>query len=79
MVSVVQYLRVALITASMPVVVTLVYHAEKYTEARRTVTANRFAPWYLSIGMLIALIVLVGATGGRFIRLPARVCSGRWR
>ena len=34
-VAVVQYLRVALITASMPVVVTLVYHAEKTASAPR--------------------------------------------
>ena len=32
-VSVVQYLRVALVTASMPVVVTLVYHADKMRTA----------------------------------------------
>ncbi len=33
-VSVVQYLRVALVTASMPVVVTLVYHADKIARRR---------------------------------------------
>ena len=67
-VSVVQYLRVALVTASMPVVVTLVYHADKSREATAIVQTDT-APWYLSIGMLIALVV-VGATGGRLIRLP---------
>ena len=48
-VAVVQYLRVALITASMPVVVTLVYHAEK-TRARRAPSPKPIPPpWYLSI------------------------------
>src|SRR6476619_1479970 len=67
-VAVVQYLRVALITASMPVVVTLVYHAEKTSSAPVTMQSGS-APWYLSVAMLV-VIVLVGATGGRLIRLP---------
>lgn len=67
-VAVVQYLRVALITASMPVVVTLVYHAEKTGHSPVPVETGS-APWYLSVGML-AVIVLVGATAGRLIRLP---------
>ena len=67
-VSVVQYLRVALVTASMPLVVTLVYHADK-SHGVATVAEKDSAPWYLSVGMLIAL-VLVGATVGKWIRLP---------
>ncbi|BBZ18248.1 AbrB family transcriptional regulator [Mycolicibacterium gadium] len=67
-VSVVQYLRVALVTASMPVVVTLIYHADK-SHPGAAMTQSDSAPWYLSIGMLIAL-VLVGATVGKLIRLP---------
>lgn len=67
-VAVVQYLRVALITASMPVVVTLVYHAEKTGHAELP-TGTASAPWYLSVGMLVAL-VLVGATLGKLVRLP---------
>jgi hypothetical protein len=67
-VSVVQYLRVALVTASMPVVVTLVYHADK-SHRVAAVTENASAPWYLSVGMLIA-VVLVGTTVGRLVRLP---------
>ena len=67
-VSVVQYLRVGLVTASMPVVVALAYHADK-SHAVASVAETDSAPWYLSIGMLIAL-VLVGATIGRLIRLP---------
>lgn len=67
-VSVVQYLRVALVTASMPVVVALIYHVDKSRNAS-AVAQTDTAPWYLSIGMLIAL-VLVGATVGRLIRLP---------
>ncbi len=67
-VSVVQYLRVALVTASMPVVVTLVYHADKSHGGAAT-TEIGSAPWYLSVAMLIVL-VLVGSTVGRLIRLP---------
>lgn len=67
-VAVVQYLRVALITASMPVVVTLVYHAEK-TGQTAAVTESASAPWYVSVGMLV-VIVLLGGTAGRWVRLP---------
>ncbi|MBX7433015.1 AbrB family transcriptional regulator [Mycobacterium sp. Y57] len=67
-VAVLQYLRVALITASMPVVVTLVYHADK-TRSAETLKQESGAPWYLSLGMLVVL-VLVGGTVGRWIRLP---------
>lgn len=67
-VAVVQYLRVALITASMPVVVTLVYHAEK-TGNGAAPAQDDSAPWYVSLGMLV-VIVLVGATAGRLARLP---------
>jgi uncharacterized protein len=67
-VSVVQYLRVALVTASMPVVVTLIYHADK-SHGAAPIAETASAPWYLSVGMLIAL-VLVGATVGKLVRLP---------
>ncbi|GAB3240939.1 AbrB family transcriptional regulator [Mycolicibacterium hippocampi] len=77
-VAVVQYLRVALVTASMPVVVTLIYHADKSRPDAATAPAEQAAwwdvaagaaPWYLSIGMVIVL-VLVGGTVARLIRLP---------
>jgi membrane AbrB-like protein len=67
-VAVVQYLRVALITASMPVVVTLVYHATKATH-QPPVAESASLPWYLSVP-LIAAIVFAGAAGGRFVRMP---------
>ena len=67
-VAVVQYLRVALITASMPVVVALVYHADKTHHAAAGAQTDS-APWYLSIAMIVVLVV-VGAVGGRLIRLP---------
>ncbi|ODQ89217.1 hypothetical protein BHQ18_16135 [Mycolicibacterium flavescens] len=66
-VSVVQYLRVALVTASMPVVVTLVYHADRSRPTAAPQTDS--APWYLSVGMLIALVV-AGSAVGRLVRLP---------
>jgi membrane AbrB-like protein len=67
-VAVVQYLRVALITASMPIIVTFVYHAETTGHTTPPALTNA-APWFLSIAIL-AMIVLVGAAGGRLIRLP---------
>src|SRR3954470_6535374 len=67
-VAVVQYLRVGLITASMPIVVTLVYHADK-SRGVAPVAQTASTPWYLSVGMLIVL-VLAGATLGKLIRLP---------
>ena len=68
-VSVVQYLRVALVTASMPVVVTLVYHADRSHGAAAATDQTATAPWYLSVGMLIVLVVL-GTVVGRLVRLP---------
>lgn len=67
-VSVVQYLRVALVTASMPVVVALVYHADT---SHPSVGPARIvsAPWYLSLAMLAGL-VLLGTIAGRLLRLP---------
>src|SRR6476660_3163671 len=67
-VSVVQYLRVGLVTASMPVVVALAYHADR-SHAVASTAETVSAPWYLSVALLIAL-VLVGATAGRLMRLP---------
>ncbi|MFS0897951.1 AbrB family transcriptional regulator [Mycolicibacterium litorale] len=67
-VSVVQYLRVALVTASMPLVVSFVYHPDTSHPASG-VTPSAPAPWYLSVGMLVVLVV-VGAAGGRLLRLP---------
>ena len=66
-VAVVQYLRVALIMASMPLVVTLAYHADKHGPVQAPESAS--APGYLNIVML-GVVVLVGATAGRLIRLP---------
>ena len=67
-VAVVQYLRVALVTASMPVVVTLVYHADKSHPAELSAQTD-LAPWYLSVAMM-AVLVVAGAAGGRLVRLP---------
>lgn len=66
-VAVVQYLRVALITASMPVVVMLIYRAD--TSPPAAAGPQQTTPWYLSLLMLAAL-VLVGGFLARRIRLP---------
>src|SRR5689334_4050625 len=67
-VAVVQYLRVALVTASMPIVVTLIFHADKSHPAAQPGQSDP-APWYLSIAMLIVLVT-VGAVGGRLLKIP---------
>ncbi|MGV0813149.1 AbrB family transcriptional regulator [Mycolicibacterium boenickei] len=67
-VSVVQYLRVALVTATIPLVVTLVFHADRSHPVPRPGESDS-APWYLSLAMLAA-IVGVGVVGGRLVRLP---------
>ena len=73
-VAVVQYLRVALVTASMPVVVTLIYHADKSHPADLKAQTDS-APWYLSVAMMIALI-----SRGRYGRTadPASRCGAAW-
>ena len=68
-VAVLQYLRVGLVTASMPVVVTLIYHADRSRPDSAGAGQDPVAPWYVSVAMLIGL-VLVGSTLGRLIRLP---------
>jgi uncharacterized protein len=67
-VAVVQYLRVGLVTASMPLVVTLIYHADK-THHADVSQQNHSAPWYLSVAMM-AVLIGVGVTVGRLIRMP---------
>ncbi len=67
-VAVVQYLRVALVTASMPIAVTVIYRAER-THHAAPVDQSTSVPWYLSVLVLVGL-VLVGATAGRLVRLP---------
>lgn len=67
-VSVVQYLRVALVTATIPLVVTLVFHADRsHPAVNAPQTAE--APWYLSLAMLVGLVA-VGAVGGRLLHVP---------
>lgn len=68
-VAVVQYLRVAVITAAMPVVVTLVYHADRTAHPGVAASQTGQAPWYLSLAMIVAL-VLAGSMAGRLARLP---------
>jgi len=66
-VAAVQYFRVALITAAMPVVVTIFYHATPTHSSQISETGS--LPGYFGLP-LIAVIVVVGAAGGRFARLP---------
>lgn len=66
-VAAVQYFRVALITAAMPIVVTVFYHGSEAHGPQISETDS--FPWYFSLAM-IAVIVVVGAAAGRSLRLP---------
>jgi membrane AbrB-like protein len=67
-VAAVQYLRVALIVASMPLLATMINHAGTSHPAP-PIRESGSAPWYLSI-VLLAVIVVAGARAGQFVRLP---------
>ncbi|WP_099020502.1 AbrB family transcriptional regulator [Mycolicibacterium palauense] len=71
MVAVVQYVRVGLITASMPVVVTLVFRPDLGHPADQPDAApDGAAPaWFVSLA-LVALLAAVGIALGRLVRLP---------
>ncbi|CAN5821645.1 AbrB family transcriptional regulator [soil metagenome] len=67
-VAVVQYLRVGLVTATMPIVVLFIFRPDRsFTAVPDSETAS--APWYLSVGMIIA-IALVGVALGKLVHLP---------
>lgn len=67
-VAVVQYLRVGLVTASMPVVVLFIFHPDR-SHPSAPITQTDVAPWYLSIVMILAIAV-VGVFLGKLVRLP---------
>jgi membrane AbrB-like protein len=66
-VAAVQYLRVALIMASMPIIVALFFHSTEDNAAHLSETYS--LPWYYSVPV-VALIVVVGTAAGRSVRLP---------
>ncbi|QLL05378.1 AbrB family transcriptional regulator [Mycobacterium vicinigordonae] len=66
-VAAVQYLRVALITAAMPLVATVFFHSAGGSEAQSGETSS--IAWYFELP-LIAVIVVVGTVAGRRVRLP---------
>ncbi len=65
-VAVVQYLRVGVVTATMPLVAALAFGAVGTARAPATVDA----PWYLDVGFL-AVCMAVGLLVARITRLPA--------
>lgn len=67
-VAVVQYLRVGVITVSMPLVVTLIFRPD-YLSPGLPTGKSVSAPWYLSLAMVVAIAV-VGTVLGRLVRLP---------
>lgn len=66
-VAAVQFLRVAMIMASMPIIVALVFHSTEDNASR--MAENGTLPWYLSLPE-IAVIVVVGTLVARMVRLP---------
>jgi len=67
-VAVVQYLRVGIVTALMPIVVTLIFRPDR--SHRSVLDAETVvAPWYLSLGMVL-VVAVCGIALGRLARLP---------
>lgn len=69
-VSVVQYLRVGLVTAAMPVVAVVGYGAAHVDGAGPAPTAEPAAPWWLGIAVLVGCSV-VGVPLARLLHVPA--------
>lgn len=66
-VAAVQYLRVAMIMASMPVIVAFFFNTTEDNVAHMSESGT--LPWYFSLP-LVALIVVVGTFAARLVRLP---------
>lgn len=66
-VAAVQYLRVALIMASMPVIVAVFFNTKEDNVGHMTEAGT--LPWYFSLP-LVALIIAVGTFAARLVRLP---------
>jgi len=67
-VAVVQYLRVGIVTASMPIVVTLIFRPDRSHPAA-LVNDAAAVPWYVDVGA-VAVIVVAGTLLGRLARVP---------
>ncbi|MGB6073063.1 MAG: AbrB family transcriptional regulator, partial [Rhodococcus sp. (in: high G+C Gram-positive bacteria)] len=71
-VAVVQYLRVALVVVTMPLIVTFAFHADSGSGAAREDIST---PWYLGTAFLLGAVV-TGIVLARLIRLPAPATLG---
>lgn len=67
-VAVVQYLRVGLVTATMPIVVLFIFHPDR-SQPSAAIPQSDTAPWYLSIAMIV-VIAVVGVILGKLVHLP---------
>ncbi|OZD71238.1 hypothetical protein CH272_19925 [Rhodococcus sp. 05-340-1] len=72
-VAVVQYLRVALVVVTMPLIVTFAFHTD--TGGATDSTEQSTTPWYLGTAFLLGAVV-VGIVLARLIRLPAPATLG---
>ena len=73
-VAVVQYLRVGLVTATMPLVVLVIFRPDR-SHPSAPLTHTDVAPWYLSLAMILVISV-VGLTLGKLVRLPGAALLG---
>lgn len=67
-VAVVQYLRVGLVTATMPLIVLFIFHPDR-SHPSAPLEQSGSAPWYVSLGLIIAISV-VGVVLGKLVHLP---------
>ncbi|MGC9271694.1 AbrB family transcriptional regulator [Acidiphilium sp.] len=72
MIAIVQYLRVGIVTASMPLVVAMAFHPHRHAVPTAAVVN---APWYVGLGLLLVAGPL-GVALARVTRLPAGTLLG---
>ena len=70
-----QYLRVALVVLSMPLIVTYSFAAPTTTASVSPVTTGSAVPWWISIGF-IAIVMIVGTGAATLVRIPVPATLG---
>ncbi|MDI9948038.1 AbrB family transcriptional regulator [Rhodococcus sp. IEGM 1305] len=70
-----QYLRVALVVLSMPLIVTYGFAAPSTTASVLPVTSGSAVPWWFSIGFMI-IVMIAGTGAAMLVRIPVPATLG---
>jgi membrane AbrB-like protein len=70
-----QYLRVALVVLSMPLIVTYGFALPSLTTAGASTGADSIAPWWISLAVMV-VIMIIGTGAATLIRLPIAATLG---